>query len=209
LREAGNSSKERLWQMGAQEMTRFRTDMQSSPTPMLLVTAEGQCIDVNRAASEVLGRSREEIQSMRLEDLVAPEIRDIIPARWEALQEAGWQAGSAVLIRPDGERRQIGYVATADIAPGVSLKVWHTGHELATVKAGNGDAPKLSPREVDVLRMLATGADNQEIASELVIGTETVKTHISRIVRKMQARNRTHAVAIALEHGIFELGARA
>jgi DNA-binding NarL/FixJ family response regulator len=100
-------------------------------------------------------------------------------------------------------------VATADIAPGVSLKVWHTGHELATVKAGNGDAPKLSPREVDVLRMLATGADNQEIASELVIGTETVKTHISRIVRKMQARNRTHAVAIALEHGIFELGARA
>lgn len=61
---------------------------------------------------------------------------------------------------------------------------------------------ELSPRETDVLRRLAAGRSNPEIAKELFISNETVKTHVSRILTKLQARDRTQAVIAAYETGL-------
>src|SRR5262245_23477691 len=63
----------------------------------------------------------------------------------------------------------------------------------------------VSAREVDVLKLIAAGNRNKDIAAKLCIAEDTVKGHISRIMEKLGARDRTQAVAIALQRGIIQL----
>ncbi len=64
--------------------------------------------------------------------------------------------------------------------------------------------PALTPRETDVLALLAEGADTAAIASQLLIGTSTVRNHIQRILHKLGVHSRLEAVACAREHGLLE-----
>ncbi|TAE91049.1 MAG: DNA-binding response regulator [Verrucomicrobia bacterium] len=61
----------------------------------------------------------------------------------------------------------------------------------------------LSQREVEVLRLVAQGKANKEIASILTLSNETVKTHLAHILRKLGAADRAHAVTIAMEEGFL------
>jgi DNA-binding NarL/FixJ family response regulator len=63
----------------------------------------------------------------------------------------------------------------------------------------------LSPREVDVLRLIAGGNANKEIADQLGIGEASVKSYVANIFSKLDAKDRAHAVTIALKRGIIEL----
>ncbi|MEM9131273.1 MAG: response regulator transcription factor [Actinomycetota bacterium] len=65
---------------------------------------------------------------------------------------------------------------------------------------------QLSERELDVLRLLARGATNREIAEVLIIGEGTVKTHIGSIYSKVGARDRAAAIVFAFDHGIVSAG---
>ncbi len=67
-----------------------------------------------------------------------------------------------------------------------------------------GDEP-ISPRELDVLSLMAAGKRNKEIASELSIAEDTVKMHVRNILSKLQVNDRTEAVTIALRRGIIHL----
>ncbi len=76
---------------------------------------------------------------------------------------------------------------------------------LASDKGRESPVEELTPREQEVLVLLAQGKQNKEIASELVITERTVKFHISSILGKLGAGNRTEAVTIALQQGIVDL----
>lgn len=65
--------------------------------------------------------------------------------------------------------------------------------------------PELSDRELEVLRLVAQGISNQEISTALAISESTVKTHINRILRKLDAKDRTQAAIMALKRGIASL----
>jgi DNA-binding NarL/FixJ family response regulator len=63
----------------------------------------------------------------------------------------------------------------------------------------------LTPREIDVLRLIAVGNANKEIANHLSIGEASVKSYVANILSKLGARDRAHAVTIGLKRGIIEL----
>lgn len=64
--------------------------------------------------------------------------------------------------------------------------------------------PALSPREAEVLQLLARGWNNAEIAAELFLGHETVKTHVRSLLLKLEVRDRTQAVVAAFESGFVD-----
>jgi DNA-binding NarL/FixJ family response regulator len=66
--------------------------------------------------------------------------------------------------------------------------------------------PQLSPREREIMHLMAEGLTADAIAQQLTVSVETVRTHVRNVIRKLQARNRVHAIALALERGEIALG---
>src|SRR5215471_891972 len=77
--------------------------------------------------------------------------------------------------------------------------------EIATYLAEHYSDEQLTPREVDILRQLAGGNRNRDIAEKLFIAEETVKAHLKHIMEKLRANDRTQAVAIGVRRGIIQL----
>jgi len=77
--------------------------------------------------------------------------------------------------------------------------------EVATELADHAMDEDLTPREIDVLRLILGGNANKMIADRLSITEETVKSHVTNILAKLGANDRTHAVTIGLKRGIIEL----
>ena len=77
--------------------------------------------------------------------------------------------------------------------------------EIAAELAEHATEDDLSSREVEVLRLVANGNGNREIAAKLSITEETVKNHVTHILSKLGANDRTHAVTIAIKRGFIDL----
>jgi DNA-binding NarL/FixJ family response regulator len=81
----------------------------------------------------------------------------------------------------------------------------HIPAELASDLAEHTGEDQLSAREIEVLRLIADGNANKEIAARLDLAEDTVKRHVTNILSKLGANDRTHAVTIGLSRGIIEL----
>ncbi|MDN3268703.1 response regulator transcription factor [Streptomyces sp. MA15] len=96
-------------------------------------------------------------------------------------------ASGAALLDPDVTRQLVGRYAS----------------RIRPVAGGDREIP-LTPRELEVLRLIADGLSNSEIAAALVISQETVKTFVSRILSKLQLRDRVQAVVYAYRRGLVD-----
>jgi len=91
------------------------------------------------------------------------------------------------------------------VQPGVASRVLDRLAQL-TRQAGQAAEPQLlSDRELEVLQLMASGAANKQIASDLIISESTVKTHVTNIFQKLEVNHRTEAVTQALQKGIIKL----
>ena len=91
-----------------------------------------------------------------------------------------------------------------------AIRAVHAGQkrippELAAELADHAADDALTAREIDVLRLIAVGNSNKEIADHLSIGEATVKSHVTGILSKLGANDRAHAVTIGLKRGIIGL----
>jgi len=91
-----------------------------------------------------------------------------------------------------------------------AIRAVHAGQkrippEIAAALADHATDDALTEREIDVLRLIAGGNSNREIAERLGIGEATVKSHVTNILSKLGANDRAHAVTIGLKRGIIEL----
>ncbi len=91
-----------------------------------------------------------------------------------------------------------------------TIRAVHSGQkrlppEIAAEIAEHATDDSLTPREIDVLRLIAGGNANKEIAAQLSLTEETVKGHVKNILAKLDANDRTHAVTIGLKRGVIEI----
>ena len=129
----------------------------------------------------------------------APEVRVIaLTASTDEARMAGvLRAGAAGYVRKDAEPEML-LAAVRAVARGRTF-IDPSVDRLAP------PAEELTPREMEVVRLLAAGRSNKEIATALAIGEETAKTHVARVLAKLQAENRAQAVTHALKRGLVSL----
>ena len=109
---------------------------------------------------------------------------------------------------PDELASAVRVVAAGDalLAPSITRRLVEDFARLKPVLPTK--AADLTPRETDVLRLVARGQSNREIAATLVLAEQTVKTHVSRILTKLDLRDRAQAVVYAYESGVVAPGPR-
>jgi DNA-binding NarL/FixJ family response regulator len=88
------------------------------------------------------------------------------------------------------------------ISPSIAAQLLRRMRVTEATPPGDDDAFDLSERELEVLRLLAGGKDNREIADELFLSEKTVKNHVSAILKKLQLQNRTEAAVFAVRTGL-------
>jgi DNA-binding NarL/FixJ family response regulator len=111
---------------------------------------------------------------------------------------------SGFLLKRAGADEMVQAVRT--VAVGQSLLYPEALRALVRTRPrATAGAPTLTPREREVLGLVAQGMTNAEIATSLVVGVETVRTHVASVLAKLQARDRTQAVVLGYRAGLVEL----
>ena len=115
------------------------------------------------------------------------------------------RAGAIGYLLKDTEADELCRAIKAAAAGQVQLSPDAATRLMREVRTPDEPAQALTDREGDVLRLLAQGKANKEIAAELTIGEKTVKTHVSNILLKLDVRSRTQAALYAAQHGLVSL----
>jgi len=167
---------------------------------------------------EAIERYREHLPDLTLMDLQMPGMGGI--AAIEAIRAEFPEARILVLTTYRGDVQALrafragaqGYLLKSELRKDMLATIQQIMEgkkripdEIAQAMAGHADDDELTPRETQVLTHVARGEANRDVAGALGIAEETVKAHMKSILAKLQANDRTHAVAIALRRGIIEL----
>lgn len=109
---------------------------------------------------------------------------------------------STAIISPKATARLLRSMRSgnAGSSGGVGVDKQHRSSDNST--SDNTATEPLTPRETEILQLMARGLSNQEISQELFVSMPTVKTHVTHILRKTNSRDRVHAVLYAVHHGL-------
>jgi PAS domain S-box-containing protein len=192
---------------------------------ILVVDDERRCLEANLAACRLLGLSRREAVGRTVDDFLAPAMRTRLEHIWRAFQEGGGHAGPFELSSSSAEAPEVHITVTANVLPGNHLLVLSAseperGEQPAAPPAEAPAAPGPAspagrgpafgregptPRECEVLALLASGATDEQIAETLSLSPATVQTHVRNAKAKLGARTRAQAVAMALQQGLISV----
>jgi PAS domain S-box-containing protein len=169
---------------------------------LFIVDDDGRFVRVNEPALRLLGAARDEILGQRIEHFTAPDQRSQLDQLAAALRRDGTLEGEYEVLRGNGRRSWVKFRACYGFGIGK--------HLIAAVERGRPDPPPvpagssgLTPREAEVLQLASYGYTTHQIGAVLVVSPATVKTHFEHIYDKLEARDRTLAVAKALRLGLI------
>jgi DNA-binding CsgD family transcriptional regulator len=189
-------------------MSLLSPPLQRSANPIVVVDGDRRFVDANRAACELVDRPRVELLQMRVDELTPPTWIPELENRWTEFLRSGLATGRWALRLHGAEVVEFHYVAMAAIEPDRHLVVATVpGAEPAGAAASAAAAgTAVSARERTVLTLLAGGRTGPEIADELIVSLDTVRTHIRALKAKLEAKTLAHLIAIALRDGLVEEG---
>jgi PAS domain S-box-containing protein len=179
----------------------------SAPAALFVVHESGRIVGANQYACAMLGYDREELLDLSVDDLAAsPDL--------EPLLREG-EAGVASLLHSDGTTVAVSCQARPAGTDGLRLLAWVAQplrglsreapeHAAARRTSRPRASGGLTPRELEILELMAEGFENAQISHQLFISRETVKSHVRRLLQKLRARSRTHAVALAFRRGLID-----
>ncbi len=193
---------------------RFRGAFEAAPIGMALASPEGRWLKVNDALCELVGYTAGELLTMRFHDVTHPD--DLAPdlalgVRLRAGEFSSYQMEkryvrkdrsvvwihlSVSLVRDDDGTPAYSVAQILDIDERKRREL-----EAEEFRSRHPLAGSLSPREREVLGLLAHGKTSAEVGVELGVAEETVQTHVRRSMAKLDARSRTQAVASAIRLG--------
>jgi DNA-binding NarL/FixJ family response regulator len=150
------------------------------------------------------------VEAIRRMHTTAPETRAIVLTAFDTDERivGALQAGAQGYLLKGAPRSEIFNAIRVVSKGGSLLQPVVASKFLQHITSRSADRPaeeSLTGREMDVLRLLAQGKVNKEIAAALSISERTVKFHVSAIMSKLGAGNRTEAVTIAAQRGLIEL----
>ena len=179
----------------------------SAPAALFVVHESGRLVGANQYACAMLGYDREELLALSIRDLGASAELESLVAQGEAVVVS--------LRRRDGTTATVRCQARPAGGEGLKLLAW-VAQPVAALRPGPGEespakrvrrargSDELTGRELEILQLMADGFENAQISRHLFISRETVKTHVRRLLHKLRARSRTHAVALAFRRGIID-----
>jgi DNA-binding NarL/FixJ family response regulator len=120
---------------------------------------------------------------------------------------AALEAGASGYLLKDSDADDVAVAVRAAHRGELKLDPVIAQRLMSSLRGGTGDDPtaELTARELEVLRLVAAGKPNKQIASELAISERTARTHVSRILRKLRLSSRTQAALWAVREGLVEV----
>ena len=184
----------------------FWTLFKRSRNAVTLIDDDRITVEVNGAFVRLADRKRSELVGHPITDLLAGGPR--LPLReWRAMVERGEWMGQADVVRGDGSLVAVEYAAHPEVVTGMRLVLvvvihMHRGLRRRQHVTGEpGPDVPLTDREREVVHLVALGMTSAEIADELHIAVNTVRTHVRNAMAKVNARSRSHLVAVSLGEG--------
>ena len=176
-----------------------------SHAAMIITDDDRRFVAANDAACEMLRVPRDHLIGRRADDFVPPERFDDYIRLYRAVQEEGMRTGRFRIVAANGEALDLEYSAAANVMPGRTLSIMLPSDPEEDPPAGPArERPALTPREREVLALVARGLTTDDIAGELVISAETVRSHVRNALAALGARTRAHAISVALAHDLLD-----
>ena len=184
----------------------FHAAFRDSRNAMVLADDARRIVDVNGACLQLLGHRRADVVNRHMWEFVAGEPAMTAQA-WAAALALRRFTGQAEMLRADGTTVDVQWGATIESITGrrlvlvAALSVSGRGRGLRLAEELPDGEGALSDREREIVRLVALGQTGPEIADELHISHNTVRTHLRNAMNKVGARSRAHLVAKALGEG--------